>query len=103
MDFGRGWMKGLAQRWKVSPSRVGWILLSFSCTGFTVVFLKQPLHRTLGVGAEPSIGASILYYLLVLPFYNVLLLAYGALFGQFDFFWAFERRLLAKVFGRRSG
>ena len=43
---------------------------------------------------------SVLYYVLILPVYNLLLLAYGALFGQFSFFWAFEKRFFDRLRGR---
>jgi hypothetical protein len=39
----------------------------------------------------------------VLPAYQVLLLLYGFLLGQFAFFWAFEKRMfgrIRKVFSR---
>ena len=44
--------------------------------------------------------ATVLYYLLILPVYNGLLLAYGFLFGQFQFFWEFEKRFMSRIFAR---
>jgi hypothetical protein len=41
----------------------------------------------------------VLYYILILPIYNVLLLVYGALLGQFQFFWDFEKRFFRRIFG----
>jgi hypothetical protein len=38
----------------------------------------------------------------ILPLYNVVLLIYGALFGQFSFFWAFEKRFFGRLFGKRK-
>jgi hypothetical protein len=35
---------------------------------------------------------------LILPVYNVLLLFYGAIFGQFRFFWDFEKRFFNRLF-----
>ncbi|MFN3876545.1 MAG: DUF6787 family protein, partial [Flavobacteriales bacterium] len=90
------WLQRLANRWNVSPARAGIILVVFACTGFTVLFLKRPLVAwASGAESEPPLLFSILYYILILPVYNLLLLAYGALFGQFSFFWAFEKRLFA--------
>jgi len=45
---------------------------------------------------------TVLYYVLILPVYNLFLLIYGALFGQFKFFWAFEKRFFGRLFGRKS-
>jgi hypothetical protein len=54
-----------------------------------------------GEGDAPLIF-SVLYYVLILPLYNVVLLIYGALFGQFSFFWAFEKRFFGRLFGKRK-
>ena len=95
-------MDRLATRWNVPPSRVLIILLVFACTGFTVMFLKRPVVAWATDGDEQSLGFSVLYYVLILPFYNVVLLVYGALFGQFRFFWEFEKRFFARIFGRKA-
>jgi hypothetical protein len=34
---------------------------------------------------------------LILPVYNVFLLLYGSLFGQFRFFWEFEKRFFNRI------
>jgi hypothetical protein len=66
------------------------------------MFLKRPVVAffTEEEGGTPLLF-SILYYILILPLYNVVLLVYGALFGQFTFFWAFEKRFLNRIFGKR--
>ncbi len=96
-----GWRDRLAVRWGVSPKRVLIILLVFACTGLTVLFLKRPLTDWVAGDGEKPLWFSVLYYVLILPFYNVLLLGYGALLGQFSFFWAFEKRFLKRLTGRR--
>ncbi len=97
----RGWMERLADRWGVATTRVLVILLVFACTGFTVMFLKRPLVAWVAdTDGEQPLLFSILYYLLILPFYNVVLLIYGALLGQFRFFWDFERRFFRRILGR---
>ncbi len=99
----KGWMDRLAARWKVSPSRVLIILLVFACTGFTVMLLKRPLVAWAagGKGEQPLLF-SVLYYILILPFYNLVLLVYGALLGQFRFFWEFEKRFFGRLWGRKG-
>ncbi|MBL7964322.1 MAG: diacylglyceryl transferase [Flavobacteriales bacterium] len=96
------WVQRLGKRWGVSPRRVGIILVVFACTGFTVMFLKRPVVAWFAGpdGGQPLLF-SILYYILILPVYNIILLIYGALFGQFAFFWAFEMRFFARLFGRK--
>ena len=46
--------------------------------------------------------ASIIYYMLILPIYNVILLGYGFLFGQFNFFWEFEKRFFNRIFTKKK-
>jgi len=100
------WLQKLQYRWKVKNAfHVFIILLVFACTGFTILFLKRPLFAYLFPdGIIPS-GATILYYILILPVYNVILLFYGFVFGQFAFFWDFEKRFFGRiisVFGKKK-
>ena len=101
MASGGGWMDRLAKRWGVSPARVLLILLVFACTGFTVLWLKRPLTAWVAGDGEKPLWFSILYYVLILPVYNALLLAYDTLFGQFRFFWEFEKRFLRRITGKK--
>ena len=97
------WIERLKQRWKLeSVFQVVMVLVVFACTGFTVLFLKKPiLHFLVGKQGD-STAASVIYYLLILPLYNVILLAYGFLFGQFRFFWEFEKRFFNRIFGNKK-
>jgi len=93
------WINRLRERWKVgSAFQVIIILVVFACTGFTVLYLKRPLFEFLFEGQEMPLWASVVYYILILPIYNVFLLFYGLIFGQFSFFWAFEKRFFNRVF-----
>ncbi len=95
------WMEKLKQRWKLgSTFQVIVVLLVFACTGFTILFIKKPILHFLAGAQGDSTIASVLYYLLILPLYNVILLAYGFLFGQFNFFWEFEKKFFNRIFGR---
>jgi hypothetical protein len=92
------WIYKLRDRWKVeSAFQVVIILVVFACTGFTVLFIKAPVLHFFGGKGEMPIWASVLYYILILPIYNVLLLFYGLIFGQFRFFWSFEKRFFHRM------
>jgi hypothetical protein len=87
------WLERLKQRWHLhSVMQVIVVLIIFACTGFTVLFIKKPLLELLAGEQGKSILASILYYIFILPIYNIILLAYGFLFGHFKFVWEFEKR-----------
>jgi len=98
----RSWIQKLQDRWGVSASQVFVILIVFACTGFTVMFLKKPIVAFFVGDGEKSILFSFIYYILILPVYNIILLIYGFLFGQFDFFWKFEKRMFSRMIGRKE-
>lgn len=98
----RGWVDKLATRWSVSAGQVLIILVVFACTGFTVMFLKRPIVGLFTEDGQGSLLFSIIYYILILPFYNLILLVYGFIFGQFKFFWEFEKRFFARLVGRKK-
>lgn len=92
------WIARLQAKWNLKS---GWqvliILVVFACTGFTVLLIKRPLLQLLTGAETDSILASVLYYIFILPIYNIVLLGYGFVFGQFDFFWAFEKRFFNRI------
>jgi Na+-driven multidrug efflux pump len=93
------WVENLQHRWKVKNVwQVVVILIVFACTGFTVLFIKKPILQWLAGENGRSTLATVLYYIFILPLYNVILLGYGFLFGQFQFFWAFEKRFMERFF-----
>ena len=63
---------------------------------YDIIFKKTAVEFLAGNQGD-SLVASILYYILILPLYNVILLGYGFLFGQFSFFWAFEKKLFKRL------
>lgn len=96
-----GWIGRLERKWNVNTVQVILILVVFACTGFTVMFLKNPILDLILPREERNWVFTLLYYLFILPIYNVILLIYGFIFGQFKFFWEFEKRMLRRVVGRK--
>jgi hypothetical protein len=95
------WLQRLQRRWSLQSSAQVWvILLVFACTGTTAVYIKKPLFSLLGIDAHtPWYWRTFWWLLIVLPAYQVLLLFYGFLFGQFHFFYNFEKRLFTRLLG----
>jgi hypothetical protein len=93
------WIDKLKARWNVKNAwQVVLILVVFACTGFTVMFLKRPILTLLAGEEGNTTLASVLYYIFILPLYNIILLVYGFIFGQFNFFWQFEKRFMERFF-----
>jgi hypothetical protein len=92
------WIQRLKTKWNLkSTFQVVIILIVFACTGFTVLFIKRPLLQFLAGDEGNSALGTILYYIFILPVYNIFLLGYGFVFGQFDFFWQFEKRFFQRI------
>ena len=93
------WLQNLQDRWKVkSGLQVVVILIVFACTGFTILFIKRPLFALWFRDGDVPAWMKIAYWVLILPVYNVFLLGYGFVFGQFQFFWNFEKRFFNRIF-----
>jgi len=98
-----GWIDKLKNRWKLeSGLQVIMVLVVFACTGFTVLYLKRPIVNLFTQDGETNIWFSVIYYILILPIYNVVLLFYGFIFGQFRFFWEFEKRTYRRIVGKKD-
>ena len=93
------WVEKLQNRWGMKHRyQVFLILVVFACTGFTVMFLKPVVVGFFVAPGESNLWFSVIYYVLILPVYNVILLVYGALFGMFSFFWEFDKRMMKRIF-----
>jgi hypothetical protein len=94
------WLEKLKNRWGVhSIWQVLLILCVFACTGFTILFVKKPIYAILGYNEQTPTWMKILTWIvLILPLYNIILLGYGFIFGQFRFFWMFVNKLFGRLF-----
>ncbi|MDW8384116.1 MAG: prolipoprotein diacylglyceryl transferase [Flammeovirgaceae bacterium] len=93
-------LRKLQQKWNLqSAKQVILVLIVFALTGSTVLLIKPFLFRWLGQYYSISFWNRIwVSVLVILPLYQVLLLFYGLLLGQFTFFWNFERRMIGRIF-----
>ncbi|WP_299437183.1 DUF6787 family protein [uncultured Aquimarina sp.] len=75
------------------------IFIAFAITGSTAARISDPIISLLGFQQEFTSGW--LYWplriLLIFPIYQVILLIVGWLFGQFKFFWWFEKKMLRRM------
>lgn len=86
----------LRKKWNIQSWVDFWlIMLVFSLAGMCIVFERKPVFHLLGITAQTPIWAKVVLYLLtVFPLYQINLLIFGTLLGQFSFFWAKEKQLL---------
>ncbi len=99
-------MQKLKERWGLhSNLQVVIVCVVFAITGSSSVYVAKPFLAWIGLARANfspefwwggfSYGA--LRLLLIFPFYQVLLVLFGWLFGQFQFFWNFERKMLKRL------
>jgi hypothetical protein len=92
-------LKKLKDRWNIESNwQMFVILLVFAITGSTAAKLGKPLTSLVGVTEQMG---GIIYWgtriLIIFPAYQILLVFYGWLFGEWDFFWKFEKKMLRSM------
>ena len=90
----------MKERWGVGFWGLVAILLAFSLAGMTTLQLKGPVMGFIMPATAPGWLQWAVYLVVMLPVYQVLLLAYGTLLGQFDFFWSKLKAVARLVAGR---
>ena len=92
-------IRKLETKWKVQQR---WelirIFIIFAITGSSSVFVGRPIIKFLGVSIE-NLGPVlywIIFVLVSLIFYQILLVFWGFVLGQFSFFWNFEKKMLRR-------
>ncbi|WP_242118724.1 DUF6787 family protein [Aestuariivivens sediminicola] len=90
----------LQKKWKV---KYRWELISiffvFAITGSSSVFIGKPIIKFAGITQDnlPPTLYWFLYILIGFVFYQLLLVAIGWIFGQYQFFWDFEKKMLSRM------
>ena len=93
----------MKSRWGVGPGGAVAILLAFALAGLTTVRLKGPVIGFLLPAPSPGWVQWTIFLIIMLPVYQLLLLGYGTLLGQFDFFWGKLKAVRRFVCGRTAG
>lgn len=92
-------MNKLKQRWGIETNiQLTIIFLVFAITGSASAWLSKPFSFWLGITKEEfGFWFTPVRLLLIFPIYQVLLVSFGFLFGQFKFFWSFEKKMLKRM------
>ncbi|MGV6832471.1 MAG: DUF6787 family protein [bacterium] len=97
--------KLLEKRWIVSHRwKIIRIFIVFAITGSMSVMITRPLFNVLGFTSDTFTeipGGKILYIFLrilfVFPIYKVLLVFFGWIFGEYNFFFNFALKMLKRI------
>ena len=93
-------MNRLKEKWGITSNfQIIIILLVFSITGSIAVWIAKPVLSLVGLDKEvvsPWLFWPIRIFI-IFPIYQILIVIIGALFGQFKFFWALEKKMLVRL------
>ncbi|HMT35749.1 MAG: diacylglyceryl transferase [Bacteroidetes bacterium] len=88
----------LKQRWKVSGTQLFLILCVFAITGTTTAYISKAITSWVGLTVESPLWQRAGLRALVLIFgYQFIILLVSIPFGQFSFFWNYEKKILRKM------
>jgi formyltetrahydrofolate-dependent phosphoribosylglycinamide formyltransferase len=88
----------LQQKWKVSGPQLVLILCTFAVTGSLTAFISRSITSWVGFDEQTLLIWKILLRLSILVFgYQVIILIVSFFFGQFKFFWNYEKKILTKM------
>ncbi len=74
------------------------VFIVFAVTGSSSMFVGRPIMKLIGITKEnlnPMLYW-VLFIIIGLLFYQILLVIFGWIFGQFQFFWEFEKKMLRR-------
>lgn len=94
-------MEKLKERWGIESNwAIIAILIVFAINGSFSAWVAKPVTEFFGITRE-TVNPSWLYMpiriLLIFPIYQITLPVVGWLFGQFKFFWNFEKKFLRRL------
>lgn len=103
-------LKKLENRWKVDERwQIIRIFIIFAITGTSSLYVSSPILNAIGLNKEifdiNALSLSVYYvlkFLAILPAYQILLLIFGWLFGEYKFFSSFVKKMLNRFKSKKS-
>ena len=101
------WINRLKDKWDISSTgQIVVICIVFSLAGLSISLVRPLVWTLFGFTKETSLWIRVpTYIVFIFPTYQVMLMVFGTLLGQFRFFWAKEKAMLkffARPFRRRD-
>lgn len=93
-------MDKLKERWGIDSNfQIAIIFIVFAITGSTATYIGKPILGFLNI--TPESFNTVFYWtiriMILFVMYQFLLVFFGWLFGQFHFFWSFEKKMLRRI------
>ena len=93
-------MKKLKERWGIQSNfQIIIILIVFAITGSTASYIGKPILNYLNITTENFgvFGYWTIRIIILFVMYQIMLVTFGWLFGQYKFFWNFEKKMLSRI------
>ncbi len=89
----------LMEKWGIRSELRFWVIMVvFPMAGSSTVWIRKPVFAALGVGPETNFLLKFLLWLAVIfPSYQLMLMFWGTLLGEFRFVWWFEKKMLRRM------
>ncbi|WP_299128780.1 DUF6787 family protein [uncultured Winogradskyella sp.] len=74
------------------------VFIVFAITGSSSLVVGRPIMKLIGI-TKDNLNIAVYWFLFLITgliFYQILLVTFGWLFGQFSFFWEFEKKMLRR-------
>ncbi len=94
----------LKQKWGIKSEWDFWmIMLTFSLAGMGITVIRPVVFHLFGIESDTPFWIKVCAYIpLIPPAYQLGLLFFGTLLGQFHFFWEKEKQLVRFLLGRKN-
>lgn len=93
-------LEKLKARWGIDNNwQIAVIFLVFAITGSTASLIGKPILSFLNITTESfgTFGYWTIRIVLLFIVYQFMLVFFGWLFGQYQFFWNFEKKMLRRI------
>lgn len=79
------------------------IFIVFSVTGSAAMIVRKFVFEWIGITSETSLWLKIpLYILILIPAYQILLIVVGTVFGQYRFFYEFQKKSIGRFYRKKK-
>lgn len=89
------WITKLKRKWNITTTKdFILIMIVFSLAGMAIGFERKIVFHLFGIDKDPLWVKILVYVPMIVPIYQLNLLVFGFLLGQFQFFLEKEKRLV---------
>lgn len=93
-------LEKLKKRWGIDNNwQIVIILIVFAVTGSTASYIGKPILLFLNITTDSmgTLSYWVIRIILLFVMYQFMLVFFGWLFGQYKFFWNFEKKMLSRI------